>query len=626
MKTVINLLFAGATAVFCCSMGNAQISYSNAFAGAAVTLNETAPTVANNIAGGINPALWTCTFTNGGDGTVLADGTLDNNSGCALLPFTPQLGCIYHMTASLTVPASMGNWVAMGFTQFGTQTNNGGFSRFADSPPNGYAWMYAQTGVGETLCGGAKGGNQTTSTPTVMSGAGTYNLEIILNTVGAQWTVSAFINGTQIGTNFVYATNPTIAYAGIGQNSPGNPAGIQWNYWALSVTQMPPVATNYWVAPAATGAGNGSSAVNAANYLDLTFWNGVQSQLQSGNVTVNFVNGAYTAGGLSFTNKGNPLHPLTLAAVTPHGAVFSPSANIIQLYGCQNFQLNGLVFSGASPYWGVYCIPNFLMPCRNIEITNCWFLNLTNAYYAAIGLLNGTRSVQVYNCNFTNITAGSHQHMIYASHDIEGVAVANCIFQDCLADYVRFRDDSEYCWVQNCAFISTTSASAWPFVSAELYNETNGDSAGDEFFGTYFQVSSNSFTYQASGGSGPYSALHFSDNGYSPQSYDCDLTSSQASQLSSGTTSFQQSFLQTNMGITASGIKLFGNTYNSRVAYQMDYTYTWDGIQPNGGWQGTISLNNVPDASGTPLGPAPVIRNADFNRQGLHFADGNLSR
>lgn len=617
MKPVLDLLCVGAMAIFCSSIGHAQIIYSNVFNGSSATLNGTAPTVANSLAGGLNPSLWTCTFTNGVDGTVLANGTLDNNSGCALLPFTPQQGCIYYMTASLTVPASMGNWVAMGFAQFNTQTNDGGYSRFADNPPNGSAWMYAQTGVSEVLCGGPKGTDQTTSTPLIMSSAGTYALEIILNTVGAHWTVSAFINGTQIGTNIVYGTNPNIGYAGIGQNSPGNTAGIQWHNWALSVMQVPAVSTDYWVAPAAAGTGSGSSAVNAAYYLNSTFWNGVQNQLQSGNVTVNFTTGAYNAGSLNLTNMGNPVYPLTLAAVTAHDAVFSPSANIIQLYGCQNFQLSGLVLSGPSPYWGIYCIPNGSIPCRNIEITNCWFLNLTNAYYAAIGLLNGTRDIRVYNCNFTNITAGSHQHMIYASHDIEDVIVSNCVFQDCLADYVRFRDDSEYCVVENCTFLSTMSASAWPFVSAELYNVTNSDSAGDEFFGTYFQVSSNSFTYQASGGPGPYSALHFSDDGYSPQSYDCDLTSNQDNELNNDGTSFQQSFLQTNMGIIASGLKMFGNTYNSRVAYHMDYTYTWDNIQPNGGWQGTVNLNNVPDASGTPLGPPPVFRNANFDRRGL---------
>ncbi|HEV2318257.1 MAG TPA: hypothetical protein VGV18_00795, partial [Verrucomicrobiae bacterium] len=375
-------------------------------------------------------------------------------------------------------------------------------------------------------------------------------------------------------------------------------------------------AVNYWVAPAATGTGDGSSSVNAASYLNWTFWTGLQSQLNNTNVYVNFLNGAYN-GMLSLTNMGNPIHQLTLAAVTPYGPIFSPSVNaIIQLYGCQNFQLNGLVFNGPAPYWGLYCLQNGFNPCRNITVNNCQFLNLTNAYYAAIGLLNGVRDIQVLNCTFTNITNGGHAHMIYAPHDIVGVVVSNCVFQDCLADYVRFRDDSEYDVVENSMFISTKSTTAWPFVSAELYNETNADSAGDEFFGTYFQVSSNSFIYKASGGSGPYSGLHFSDTGWSPYSYDCNLTPSQESQLSGGSTSFQQSFLQTNMGITASGIKMFGNTY-SGATYQMDYQYVWDGTASNYTWQGTIGLNKVSDSSGTPLGPPPVLRNGNFDRQGF---------
>ncbi|HEV2329120.1 MAG TPA: hypothetical protein VGY56_10070 [Verrucomicrobiae bacterium] len=375
-------------------------------------------------------------------------------------------------------------------------------------------------------------------------------------------------------------------------------------------------ALNYWVAPAAAGMGDGSSSANAASYLNWTFWTGLQSQLNTSDVWVNFLNGAYNGGSLNFTNMGNPIHQLTLAAVSTYGPVFSPSANIVQLYGCQNFQLNGLVFNGPTPYWGVYCIPNGFNPCRNICINTCQFLNLTNAYYAAIGLLNGARDIQVLNCTFTNITNGGHAHMIYAPHDIVDVAVSNCVFQDCLADYVRFRDDSEYCVVENSTFISTTSATGWPFVSAELYNETNADAAGDEFFGTYFQVSSNSFIYKASGGSGPYSGLHFSDTGWSPYTYDCNLTPSQESQLSSGSTSFQQSFLQTNMGITSSDIKMFGNTY-SGANYHMDYQYVWDGTSSNYTWQGTIGLNNVADSSGTPMAPVPPLRNGDFDRQGF---------
>ena len=640
MKTISNWLLAALVMVaFCCSRGNAQtIIYSNSFSGGAVTVNGTAPTIANSLAGGFGSASWICTYTNSGadsaNGTVLADGTIATDPGCALLPFTPQPGEVYFMTASLTVPASMANWVAMGFTQLSTQTNNaagGIYSRYSDSPPIGYAWMDLKTGMGDQLFGGGRGSIAATPTVDALPAAGTYTLQIVLNTAGAHWTVSAFVNGiisgtnviggTQIGTNIVYGANPTIGFAGIGQNSfvGSSTSGVQWNYWALSVLPVAsPATNNYWMAPAASGTGDGSSSANAASYLNYVFWSGIQNVLQSANVTVNLASGNYNSGPLNFTNIGNPVHRLTLQAANLYGAVFNSSGNsLADFYGCQNIGFHGVVFTGPTAYWGFDSEPYYLNPCRNLEFSYCQFLNLTNAYYGAIGLINGDRDVLVDNCTFTNIGSGAHAHMIYASHNIVGVVATNCVFQDCLADYVRFRDDSEYIKIQNCSFISTTSASGYPFVTAELYNETNGDAYGDEFFGNGFQISGCSFTYDASGGPGPYAALHFSDTGYTPWGYDCTLTSSQASLLSGGTTSFQQSFLQTNIGINASNIKMFGNTYNSRVAYHMDYAYVWDGNAPYGGWQGTIKLDNAPDTSGAPLGPTPALRNGNFDRQGL---------
>ena len=378
-------------------------------------------------------------------------------------------------------------------------------------------------------------------------------------------------------------------------------------------------ATDYWAAPAAAGAGDGSSSANSAYYLNSTFWSTIQNQLSSSDVNVNFLDGNYNAGTLTLTDIGNPIHRLTLQSVNLYAPVFSTTGSTtVNIVGAQNIKFYGIVFNGPCSSWGVDCQPDYLKPCRNLEFSYCQFLNLTNAYYGAIGLNNGTRDITVDNCTFTNITNGGHEHMIYASHDIMGVVVTNCFFQDCKADYVRFRDDSEYCVVDHCTFISTMSATAWPFISAELYNDaTNLNVCGDEFFGTYFQITSNSFTYNVSGGPGPYSAFHFSDSGYSPQSYDCDLTPTQVSQFNSGNTAFKQSFLQTNMGIISSGIKMFGNTYNSRVAYHMEYTYTWDDASaPYGGWQGTIDLSSVPDASGALLGPWAKLRNADFDRQG----------
>jgi len=377
-------------------------------------------------------------------------------------------------------------------------------------------------------------------------------------------------------------------------------------------------AVNCWAAPAAMGTGDGSSPTNAANYLNPGFWSTIQSQLQVSNVNVNLLDGDYNAGTLNLTGLGNPLHWLSVQSVNIYGPVFSTAGNdILDITGSQNIKFYGLKFTGPSSSWGVNCQPDYLKSCRNLEFSYCQLVNLTNAYYGVIGLLNGVRDVMVDNCTFTNNTNGSHQHMIYASHDIVGVVVTNCLFQDCLADYVRFRDDSEYCVVENCSFVSTMSATAWPFISVELYNDVD-PGPGNEFFGTYFQISSNSFAYNVSGGPGPYSALHFSDSGYSPQSYDCDLTSPQSSQLSSGTTGLKQSFLQTNLGILASGIKMFGNTYNPRVSYSVDYYYSWDDMNaPFGGWQGTIDLSDVPDASGVLLGPTPVMRNSNFDRQGL---------
>lgn len=631
----MKLILLGLALMFCGPIVNAQtIIYSNSFNGAEVTLNGNAPTTANTLLGGLSTAKWICTTTNGVSATVYANGAIDTNPGCALLPFTPQPGCVYFMNASVTVPSGMPNWVAMGFTQTAIQTNNaaGNYCRFTDNPPGGYAWMGIRANTAQGVYAG-RGTGSSLGNSTVVP-AGTTNVTIVLNTVGAQWVVSAYlggsivgtnvIGGTQMGTSFMYSANPPISYAGIGQTSFAGQsvAGIQWNYWTLSVTQVLTAAptNNFWVGPSASGAGNGTSSANAASFLNYSFWANIQSQLQSANVNINLNDGNYTAGSLNFTNIGNPLHWLTLQAVNLYKPVFSGNVgSLVFITGSQNIKFDGIVFTGPAGYWGAECTPNSAKPCRDLDFSRCQFINLTNILYGAIGLVNGTRDVLVDDCTFSNLTAnnGNHQHMIYASHDIVGVSVTNCLFQDCLADYVRFRDDSEYCTVRNCSFVSTMSASAWPFVSAELYNETNSDSAGDEFFGSHFQINGNSFAYNVSGGPGPYSAFHFSDSGYSPQSYDCDLTSAQATQLRSGTTSFQQSFLQSYFGIDASGIKMFGNTYNSRVAHIVDYTYNWDGIQPNGGWSGTIDISSVPDSSGVPLGPTPVLRNGNFDRQGL---------
>ena len=69
MKTTKNLLVAGMMAVFCCSIGNAQVNYSNSlagstliysnsFTGGAVNITNTRPDYAVSLFGGTNNAVW----------------------------------------------------------------------------------------------------------------------------------------------------------------------------------------------------------------------------------------------------------------------------------------------------------------------------------------------------------------------------------------------------------------------------------------------------------------------------------------------------------------------------------------------------------------------------------------
>jgi len=252
MKMTRYLLLTGIMGAFCCSIGNAQIIYSNFFSpipSATNSLNGTAPTFASTNLGGTNTATWTCTFSNSligfsnNSGTVMVNGTIGTNQGCVLLPFKPLTNHVYDMNASITLPASMADTLGMGFTtSFNYQTNNEGYVRFNDSPPNGYGWLYLKTAAAANFYGGAKTALPVAGTD-LTPAAGTYTFDIILSTLHTNWTAAAYVNGVQIGsTNVVYSANPAILSAGLGQATFGTsplPIGVQWNYWSLSGTLRP---------------------------------------------------------------------------------------------------------------------------------------------------------------------------------------------------------------------------------------------------------------------------------------------------------------------------------------------------------------------------------------------------
>ena len=231
MKMMRNLLLAGMMLWFCGSIGNAQIIYSNAFNGGAVDINGMAPTVANGFAGGISSARWN-SVSNSATSYLYEDGTIGTTANSVLLPFAPQSGSIYTLTASVTVPAmAAGKWITMGFASYNPASNTAPDPRFNITYVNGNPWTYLTEGSGgdfffplrTTSAGNAQ----------LMPSPGTYTVQLKLNTTGSNWLASEFVDGTQVGTNYIYTTIPSIGSVGVGQTTLNSSTGIKWNYLTL---------------------------------------------------------------------------------------------------------------------------------------------------------------------------------------------------------------------------------------------------------------------------------------------------------------------------------------------------------------------------------------------------------
>jgi autotransporter-associated beta strand protein len=233
MNKIKLLLAVGALMAISGSVASAQIIYSNDFTvGGAVTIAGTAPTVANTTyAGGSSSAQWNNTYATNST-TFLANGTAVSNNNCTLLPFTPQTGYLYKLIGSVNMSADSQNWLGLGFAQY-DPTNAVAASRFADASVNGYDWLIVNTHAGgaEQAFAGVKTAGQFFNSD-VITAAGTYTLEVDLDTSGSLWKGSVFINGVQQGSTYTYTANPIIGAVGLTQNNANGT--VTWNNLALS--------------------------------------------------------------------------------------------------------------------------------------------------------------------------------------------------------------------------------------------------------------------------------------------------------------------------------------------------------------------------------------------------------
>ena len=193
--------------------GSAQASlitiYSDTLTGTGA-LDGVAVATSSGTAGGTLDATWTA-----GAWTKTADGAVkhipnDADGQSAWLPFTPQTGYIYTLTANLNTTTD--NWTTLGFSPYATRAG----SFWGTS----IDWVLATNGGDRRFNAGPGFGNQMTWGGTGGGAPGTVN--IVLDTTTTQWTTYATLTNAAnpsgvTSSVFTYTTNPTdISYVGFG--------------------------------------------------------------------------------------------------------------------------------------------------------------------------------------------------------------------------------------------------------------------------------------------------------------------------------------------------------------------------------------------------------------------------
>ncbi len=371
---------------------------------------------------------------------------------------------------------------------------------------------------------------------------------------------------------------------------------------------------DYYVGPTALGNGSGSDWNNRASYVNASFWDNMQTALNTAPVVVRFAGASYTQGMLDLSGMGHPVNLLTIMANTLHAPVFSSSvSHQLKLRGAQNIRVYGLTFSGPGiTSFAVWCQSSGKTTSRFLTFDTCKFENLTEVAYGAIGILDNSRDITVTGCTFNNVGVGGGAHMLYCDHDARNLTVTNCTFTNCKGDYVRFRDDTDFAKVDNCTFRSTSATYNQDFIRLPLFNDVN---PGDEYFGTDFQFTNNSFDYDVASGTNRV-AIAFDVSGFNSPPYDFSPTTTQAATLSGTDYAAARALLSANMGIEALRVKIHGNTF-SGTAFWEAYGYFANYGSSGSGVNGYTNVRPSVWATSGTLGAAPKLSfNSHFERAG----------
>jgi hypothetical protein len=268
MKTIAKHVSAGILAMTAVLLGGNAIAediYSQTFAASPPIVGTTSTT------GG---GTWA------GDNIIDLNGNSTGVGGAISLPFSPQSGFVYDLTATINVTTVNASWLGVGFLQ-----DNSAYGWFP--PANTPAAL--RTIGWQTWTGPGDNYPQTSN-----------EVLIRLDTTGALWTVAMYQGGVQMGSTFTYATNPTINHVGfvsegtaVGSvsafNLTENGVIIYSQIFGSLVGTIPTTGSGTWAGTNIINLSGNSTAVDGAVSLSFTPQSGFIYDLTA---TIN-VTGAY---------------------------------------------------------------------------------------------------------------------------------------------------------------------------------------------------------------------------------------------------------------------------------------------------------------------------------------------
>ncbi len=224
------VLFVGVT--------NAGIIYQEDFSGdGSGIMNGTTPEIDNYGSGGHS---WT---SNAG---FYTDGDVGGADGSALLPFVPQAGTVYELSADLSPVVGSTEWFGVGFTTNAIISPAGSNSNDRFSNSGGYAWCWHRDSTSSNQIVVTPGpnvgsyqlvGGQITDIPTP------HTFTIVLDTTGTTWTTQLLLDGNAISNvlNLPSSAASNIKYVGITANL----AGVEGNATVdnFELSEVPEPAT-----------------------------------------------------------------------------------------------------------------------------------------------------------------------------------------------------------------------------------------------------------------------------------------------------------------------------------------------------------------------------------------------